>query len=224
MIAREQRLFRRIDAIAGCLREELPPSIPRALAVVVDSLGSPRTEPGYGPWEKVRILCLARFVSKFGLEDYEPSMRTLREITRRFTAEFDVRYFIVRHEQALATLTEWAVDDDFHVRRLVSESLRPRLPWSFRLAKFVDDPDPVLKILDMLKDDPEKYVRKSIANCLGDIAKDHRGKALSILDSWSVTASDERRWIVDRARRRILGARKNHFSFNELGAALGFRR
>jgi 3-methyladenine DNA glycosylase AlkC len=76
-------------------------------------------------------------------------------------------------ERTLARLREWARDPHPHVRRLVSEGTRPRLPWAPRLVAFQKDPRPVLELLELLKDDPELLVRRSVANNLNDIGKDH---------------------------------------------------
>jgi 3-methyladenine DNA glycosylase AlkC len=42
-----------------------------------------------------------------------------------------------------------------------------------RLPEFQENPQLSLPLLELLKDDPELYVRRSVANHLGDIAKDH---------------------------------------------------
>lgn len=73
----------------------------------------------------------------------------------------------------LARLRTWTGDPNPHVRRLVSEGTRPRLPWAPRLRRFQDDPAPVIELLEILKDDAEEYVRRSVANNLNDISKDH---------------------------------------------------
>jgi 3-methyladenine DNA glycosylase AlkC len=81
-------------------------------------------------------------------------------------------------------LRTWAGDPDEHVRRLVSEGTRPRLPWATRLPQFQRDPGPVLELLDLLKDDPSEYVRRSVANNLNDISKDNPQVALDVAGRW----------------------------------------
>ena len=66
-----------------------------------------------------------------------------------------------------------AEDENPHIRRLVSEGTRPRLPWAVCLSPFIEDPGPTLALLEKLKDDPSEYVRRSVSNHLNDIAKDH---------------------------------------------------
>jgi hypothetical protein len=90
------------------------------------------------------------------------------------------------------------------VRRLVSEGTRPRLPWASRLHDFQRDPAPVLALLELLKDDPELYVRRSVANNLNDIGKDHPDLLADVARRWLQDASPERRWIVRHALRSAI--------------------
>jgi 3-methyladenine DNA glycosylase AlkC len=150
------------------------------------------------------------FVADYGLDPahnggrdpFEASMKALHELTRRFTAEFAIRPFLIAQEaRTLASLMKWTRDPDPHVRRLCSEGSRPRLPWGLRLQSFVRDPRPTLPILEALKDDPELYVRRSVANHLGDIAKDHPDLVLDLCARWLKGASSERKWLIRHALR-----------------------
>src|SRR5690606_1385565 len=144
-------------------------------------------------------------VSRYGLEHFEPSMRAQYELTRRFTAEFSIRAYLQRHLDAtLARLGQWVEDPDVHVRRLVSEGTRPRLPWAIRLPEFQRDPRPVLALLERLKDDPELYVRRSVANNLNDIGRDNPALLLETAERWLCGAGADRRWIVTRALRSLV--------------------
>jgi 3-methyladenine DNA glycosylase AlkC len=152
-----------------------------------------------------------------GKDPFEVSMRAQYEITRRFTAEFSMRPFLVRWPgRTLERLMEWTRDPDPHVRRLCSEGSRPRLPWAMRIPSLVRDPSPTLPILEALRDDPDLYVRRSVANHLGDIAKDHPELAFGICERWVEGASRERRWMIRHAVR--LPAKKG------VAAALRLRR
>ena len=129
-------------------------------------------------------------------------MRAQYELTRRFSAEFSIRAFLIRWpERTLARLMAWTRDADPSVRRLCSEGTRPRLPWAMRIPAFVKDPRPTLPILEALKDDPDLYVRRSVANHLGDIAKDHAALAFEICERWAAGASEERKWLIRHAVR-----------------------
>lgn len=101
-----------------------------------------------------------------------------------------------------------ARDGNVHVRRLVSEGTRPRLPWVPRLRAFQEDPRPVVALLELLKDDTERYVQRSVANNLNDIAKDHPELAVEICDRWSIGAPPGRLWIVKHALRSLV--KKGH--------------
>ena len=142
------------------------------------------------------------FVARHGLDHFEESMRAQYELTQRFSAEFSIRAFLERHPQeTLARLARWANDPNEHVRRLVSEGTRPRLPWAPRLRDFQRDPRPVIALLEKLKDDPSLYVRRSVANNLNDIGKDHPELLFETARAWMRDASPERRWVVSHALR-----------------------
>ena len=142
------------------------------------------------------------FVAEYGLDHFEPSMQAHYQLTQRFTAEFSIRPFLIKHTEAtLARLRQWARDPNEHVRRLVSEGTRPRLPWASRLPAFQADPAPVLALLELLKDDPALYVRRSVANNLNDIGKDHPRVLMQTAQRWMRDATPERAWVVRHALR-----------------------
>lgn len=151
------------------------------------------------------MMPLGMVVTDFGLEDFDKSFALLKDMTKRATAEFEVRPFLDRdQERALAIMTPWVRDESVHVRRLVSEGTRPRLPWGMRLKKLVDDPTPTLPLLEALKDDPEDYVRRSVANHLNDIAKDHPDLVAEIAKRWLKGAGKNRQKLVRHACRSLV--------------------
>jgi 3-methyladenine DNA glycosylase AlkC len=196
--------------IARALRAHLPQRYQDALDVLIRSLTPPlsRTdEPGLAVFF---YLPHVSFVATYGLDaehnggrdPFEASMLAQYELTRRFSAEFSMRPFLIRWpERTLTRLMEWTRDPDPHVRRLCSEGSRPRLPWAMHIPAFIKDPRPVLPILEALKDDPDLYVRRSVANHLGDIAKDHPQLAFEVCRRWIEGASPERRWLIRHAVR-----------------------
>ncbi|MFT5216198.1 MAG: 3-methyladenine DNA glycosylase AlkC, partial [Glaciecola sp.] len=120
----------------------------------------------------------------------------------RFTCEYSIRPFIVNEQhKTMQVLYKWMNDEDPHIRRLCSEGTRPRLPWSTKIDSFVKDPSPTIAILEHLKNDPDLYVRRSVANHLGDIAKDHLDLVLGICEKWLVNASTELKWVIRHALR-----------------------
>ena len=203
----ELELTPRARHISTALAQVLPTDRDHAIRILTDSLGP---EVGWNElegMESFRFLPFVFFVADQGLDCFETSMRAQYELTKRFTAEFSIRAFIERDpDQTLARLAEWARDPNVHVRRLVSEGTRPRLPWAPRLRGFQEDPSPVLELLEVLRDDPEEYVRRSVANNLNDISKDHPERAVDVAERWWVDASRERRRLVRHALRTLVKA------------------
>lgn len=143
-------------------------------------------------------------VAAHGLGQPELALPALRELTRHGSAEFALRPFLVRDlSGTLAVLRTWISDPDEHVRRLASEGSRPRLPWGERLQAFVADPSPTLPLLSSLRADPSLYVRKSVANHLNDIAKDHPDTVLDLVAGWDRT-DPRTAWIVRHALRTLI--------------------
>lgn len=196
--------------LARALRRHLPQEYEKAINVLLNSLTPPLKNGvgnGLGVFFYHPHVC---FVANYGLDKennggddpFEISMKARYELTRRFSAEFSIRHFLIRFpERTLGRLMEWTKDSDVHVRRFCSEGTRPRLPWAIRIPAFIKDPKPVLPILEALKDDPQLYVRRSVANHLGDIAKDHPDLAFSICERWLKGASADRKWIIRHALR-----------------------
>ena len=74
---------------------------------------------------------IAKYVEKYGLNDFDSSFNAMYEITKRNTAEYTIRPFLeTYHEDTLDILQQWIHDENSHIRRLVSEGTRPRLPWA----------------------------------------------------------------------------------------------
>jgi 3-methyladenine DNA glycosylase AlkC len=189
--------------IARALRQHLPSDYEEAIEILLASLGpNVPKQAGDGGMASFFYMPHTMFVQEYGLDHFEPSMRAQYELTQRFTAEFSIRPFLERHREAtLARLTLWATDPSPDVRRLVSEGTRPRLPWAPRLRDFQADPQPVLALLDLLKDDPDLYVRRSVANNLNDIGKDHPALLAETAKKWMRDVTEERRWLIRHALR-----------------------
>ena len=187
--------------IAKGLRQHLPARYPQALEILLASAAQPsgRTASGLASF---LFMPHCFFVAEYGLKHFEPSMQAQYELTQRFTAEFSIRPFLIHHPEAtLAKLAQWANDPNEHVRRLVSEGSRPRLPWAPRLPAFQADPRPVLALLELLKDDPALYVRRSVANNLNDIGKDNPHLLMDTARRWLQNTTPEREWVVRHALR-----------------------
>lgn len=188
--------------IADQLREQLPDDYPEALNILLQVLG-PENPEETGMFRKYWWMGpIALFVEKYGLGHFDRSMKAIYEITKRNTGEFAVRpYIMAQPKKALQYLTKWAGDRSFHPRRLASEGLRPRLPWASKLHLFLDDLDPVWAILERLKEDPSRFVQKSVANHVNDLLKDRPEAAREVLDRWAQSAHPSTAWIVSHAVR-----------------------
>jgi 3-methyladenine DNA glycosylase AlkC len=192
--------------IARTLRKHLPDSYPEALDLLLRSVGDrPARTEGDGGMASFLYLPHVQFVEEFGLEDFEASTKALHFLTQRFTGEFSIRPFIERYEaESLELLKRWTQDPNAHVRRLVSEGTRPRLPWATRLRRFQEDPAPVLPLLERLRDDPEGFVRRSVANNLNDIGKDSPDVLVEVARRWMIDADERRRALVRHALRSLV--------------------
>ena len=190
--------------ISRALAKYLPSSYPDAVAVLLASLG-----PEHASDELIGVgmapffyLPHTIFVAEHGLEHFETSMRAQYELTKRFSAEASIRPFIARHpERTMAQLRVWATDPNTHVRRLVSEGTRLRLPWAPRVAWLDAHPDRVLALLELLKDDDASVVRRSVANNLNDLGKVHPDLLFATCETWLHGGSNRRRELVEHALR-----------------------
>ena len=201
-----RELKARVAVMAEGLRTRLPEDYVTAVAILVACLGDELAE-GEGMFDKGWYLMpVARFVEDYGLDEPEASIEALVEITKRHTAEYAIRPYVEHHyELTMGRLRELADDSSHNVRRMVSEGLRPRLPWATRLACFIADPGPVLEIIERLRSDPSLYVRKSVANNLNDIAKDHPEQVVATSRRWLVESpTAHTSWIVEHGLRTLI--------------------
>jgi len=151
------------------------------------------------------VLPMSMVVGQHGLDDFDASLELLADMTSRFSSEFAVRYFLLEDQpRALAIMGGWTRDSNHHVRRLVSEGTRPRLPWAMQLPQLMADPSPVLPYLEILRDDEEEYVRRSVANHLNDIAKNHPDLVADLAKTWLVDADRNRERLVRHACRTLI--------------------
>lgn len=192
----------RARQIAQALGRHLPQDYQRAIEILIASLGPKLQAAELTGIDVFVYLPHVFFIAEFGVDHFEASMRAQYELTQRFSAEYSIRVFLKRYlQQTLGRLHEWAFDSNVHVRRLVSEGTRPRLPWAPRLRAFQDDPRPVLELLELLKDDPDLFVRRSVANNLNDIGKDNPAALIETCRRWMKDASPQRSWLVRHALR-----------------------
>lgn len=202
----ELELMERGRHIAAAMAQFLPADPAESIDILLRSLPS---EDEVANWTGIAgfvFMPHGVFVANHGLACFEESMKLQYEITKRFTSEFSIRTFIAGdYDRTMKRLTKWAHDPNEHVRRLVSEGTRPRLPWAQRLPIFMNNPAPVIALLELLKDDPSSYVRRSVANNLNDIAKDNPGVTVEVAQRWwDETESPERRALIRHALRTLI--------------------
>jgi 3-methyladenine DNA glycosylase AlkC len=195
----------RSSLIRDSLWEYLPKDYPRALEIILKALPPELPNCEMTGFENFIILPQNEYLAKYGLEHYDLSMQALYQMTKRFTAEGAIRPFLQKYpEQTLEILSEWTNDKNCHVRRLVSEGTRPRLPWAMQLKQFIEDPRPVLALLEKLKSDPELMVRRSVANNLNDIAKDNPDLVVKTLSRWKKIKDEGTQWLIRHAARTLV--------------------
>ncbi|HYO78544.1 MAG TPA: DNA alkylation repair protein [Thermoanaerobaculia bacterium] len=200
----ELELLDRARHIAHALAAHLPANHEEAIEVLLRSLGPEHASDelvgaGMAPFF---YLPHTIFVAEHGLEHFDLSMRAQYELTKRFSAESSIRPYIAHDpERTFAVLREWTADANPHVRRLVSEGTRMRLPWAMRVAWLDKNPERVLELLELLKDDPSTLVRRSVANNLNDLGKVHPQLLTRTCAAWLDGASAERRALIEHALR-----------------------
>ncbi len=203
-------LLERAQKIAAALKAYLPENYANAIGVILKSLTPPLKTTENNGLAVLFYLPHVCFIAEYGLDwDYngnrdpfDISMKAQYELTKRFSSEFSIRPFLIQEQdRTLKQVSRWMLDPDPHVRRLCSEGTRPRLPWAKQIPSFIRDPGPILPILEFLKDDESLYVRRSVANHLGDIAKDHLETVFQICDSWLYHPTKEIKWIIRHALR-----------------------
>jgi len=205
----ELELLDRGKKLAKDLNDYLPNDFSKSASILEKSMEFPLTQTDYKPMAPFFYMPHLNYIALYGLDSPDLALPFLKEMTKKFSAEFAIRPFIEKHEDLAFTYFEkWKKDESVHVRRLVSEGTRPLLPWSFKLKKLETNPEKSLELLDFLKDDPEEYVRRSVANHLNDITKKHPEKVLTLCTAWIKNENHslihERKKFVKHALRTLI--------------------
>lgn len=199
-------LKQRIRHISFCLRKHLPESFSTAVAILVQMAHNMIARDGQRMSFEWGIL--PDFVEAFGVDDPDVAIPAMEAITQLSSAEFAVRPFLLKYpDRMYAQMEAWSKHDSAMVRRLSCEGFRPRLPWGMGIPALKKSPIPMLPILERLKNDPAETVRRSVANHLNDISKDHPDTALALAKAWK-GISPETDWVVRHACRGLL--KKGH--------------
>jgi 3-methyladenine DNA glycosylase AlkC len=200
----DKALSARIDLFAQALERSLPGAYAQHIAALHLLLGPElQTETGMftqGWW----LSPIARYVEKHATEDFAATVAFIRELTKRHTGEFAVRPLLVAFpEEMMAVMRAWSLDENVHVRRLSSEGMRIRLPWAKKLTVALDRFEDFKAILGNLKDDPSRFVQKSVGNNLNDLYREAPEKAEEIVRQWEggEALSASARWVLKHGKR-----------------------
>jgi len=203
----DREMKARVHLIRDALAAELPENYPEALDILVSVLKDNQLK-GFSVWP------IAEFIQTYGLDYPDISLDALAIVTQYFTSEWAVRPFIKQYpQQTMLFLLDCAKSEDVDIRRWASEGTRPRVPWGEQLPAFIQEPSETREILEVLKFDPELYVRKSVANHLNDITKDNPDYVIQLLNDWkqqAITSIDTKKvdWIIKHALRTLI--KKGH--------------
>lgn len=190
-----KELKQRMRQVTESLRNYLPADYVKTINILR------KTSTNFTGFE---YMFFPEYVELYGLDDFETSIEALEHFTENASSEFAVRPFIKKYnDKMMKQMMEWAKSDNHHVRRLASEGCRPRLPWAMALPEFKNNPQPVIKILEKLKNDESEYVRRSVANNLNDISKDNPDLVVNIAKRW-LGKSSGTDWLVKHGCRTLL--------------------
>jgi len=196
-------LKQRLNLISDLLLKYLDFSYRQQLKILSSLFGRPWPyEEGmftYGFY----LYPVSQFVERNGLNDIQLSLRFIEKLTMQFTGEWAIRPIANFNEKkTLKQMKEWSKSDNLHVRRLSSEGLRARLPWGQKIEWIQRNPEKSLPIYNKLRNDKVLYVRRSVANSMGDIIKINEDLAINTFHSWLTKKKTlENLWVIKHAIR-----------------------
>jgi 3-methyladenine DNA glycosylase AlkC len=203
----DRELMARLDWMADCLEPQLAGDFP-TMADQLEAALPPMLDPTLRDDDFGHFIHAVHGILtvRHGLEDHrDRALDLLHSATRRFSMEYYIRPFLNRWPQeTLARLSRWAEDDNYHVRRLVSEGTRPRLPWAKAVALSTHQTVP---LLTRLHGDGARFVTRSVANHLNDIAKSDPDLVVSLLRDWDKAGVQEARelaWMTRHGLRTLV--------------------
>ncbi|WP_246165418.1 DNA alkylation repair protein [Arthrobacter yangruifuii] len=192
----------RTDVVANALVETLV-SYPTAASAFRAGMA----EPAFSGWMLWPVTEAAVTLAlRSGRDaDFDDALALLAELTPRLTSEFAIRRLLrERPDRALEIIQSWTVHPDQHVRRLASEGTRPYLPWAVRVPQLMVRPEATLPILEAMHNDPEDYVRRSVANHTNDLARHAPELVLEAAARWQQTGTPGSTWVVRHALRTLI--------------------
>ncbi len=180
---KEKELKQRMRHITLTLRNHLSGDFSKNIKLIIKLIPVLK-RIGFKP-DSLEFIFLPDFIEVYGMDEYDRSVKSLESITQFVTCEYAVRPFLIRYpKQMMEQMLLWSNHKHPMVRRLATEGCRPRLPWAMGIPDLKKNPKPIFPILENLKKDPSESVRRSVANNLNDISRDHPTTIISIVKKW----------------------------------------
>lgn len=201
----------RVEVIAHALRQHLPADYEEALAILLKILG-PENKTEEGMFTNGYFLMpVAYFVEKYGLGHFDISFHAMYEITKRHTSEYAIRpYLLADIDRCMDYFQFWLEDNNSHVRRLVSEGTRPRLPWAKKISPIRNNVQNNLRLLEKLLCDNSRYVLKSVANHINDLTKENAELVLEWMQSQIADKNNVNPSIIKNGLRTLTKSKNEH--------------
>lgn len=208
---KDKELKARVEMIADALKQYLPVEYKEALAILLNILGAEnKTEEGMFT-KGYYLMPVAYFVEKYGLEYFDLSFKAMYEITKRHTSEYAIRpYLIADTDRCMVYFRDWVEDPNPHIRRLVSEGTRPRLPWAKKMLPLKNDIQNNLYLLETLMCDESRYVQKSVANHINDLTKEDPDVVLKWIEQYISNNEEINLRIIKNGLRTLVKLRNEH--------------
>lgn len=128
------------------------------------------------------LLEIEAFAASLQWQTREVAATAMVEIGKRHPA------FVLQHARA------WAKNKNPNLRRAASESLRG-------IVKI--DPHSARTVIELLREDAELYVKKSVANVLRNASGKHSAFVLGVCRDWARSSSPHTHWIVKHGLRKL---------------------
>ena len=199
-----QTIYNVTNAIGRVLRQHLPEDYSDALAILMHFVAREAPlELKRNPTAEVEtsLRPISHFISLYGLADFDASLDAFRRLAKhRCTRGGEIRAFLIKNaDRCFECFGDWVKDENANLRLFVAASLCTRGTWQKWLHPSIEDPQPILSLLETLKDDPDARVREHVATDMRDIVKDYPEAAYATLERWSRDSKSETQKILKQA-------------------------